>query len=295
MTKEVSRNGAIGLTMLSALLLGSQYVVVKMGVEGNNPLILGACIMTIGVLLVLAYMAYRGTIVKDMFRHWEFWAGAVANLSVVAFLLVGLTMTTASVSGLIVGSNALFVALFSFIIYKEGLSSRRILGLVIGFIGLVTITTRWDLAKIEGGELLGDILVLIASISVAVVVILSRTGLKKMSYDQWSFGLHVLMPPALLMLGLVFYADQGVSAEVWPNILFVGLLCTTLPTMLWTVAFPKLGAVTSATILMLESVFAVLLGVLILGEPLDAYVIIGALMTFSAIFLVANGERVGST
>ena len=290
MTKEVSRNGAIGLTIMSALLLGSQYVIVKMGVEGNNPLILGACIMTIGVVLVLAYMAYRGTIVKDMFRHWEFWAGAVANLSVVAFLLVGLTLTTASVSGLIVGSNALFVALFSFIIYKEGLFPPHP--------GAGDRLPRpghhhrpagtWR--RIEGGELLGDVLVLIASISVAIVVMLSRTGLKKMSYDQWSFGLHVLMPPALFLLGLAFFADQGVSAEVWPNILFVGLLCTTLPTMLWTVAFPKLGAVTSATILMLESVFAVLLGVLVLGEPLDAFVAVGALMTFSAIFLVANGK-----
>jgi drug/metabolite transporter (DMT)-like permease len=60
--------------------------------------------------------------------------------------------------------------------------------------------------------------------------------------------------------------------------------------MLWTFAFPKLGAVTSATVLMLESVFAVLLGVVVLGEPLDIFVVVGAMMTFSAIFLVANGK-----
>jgi drug/metabolite transporter (DMT)-like permease len=290
MRDQDGREAAIGLTILSALLLGSQYVVIKMGVEGQNPLYLGACIMTVGVLVVVAYMAWRRSLSWKFFHHWEFWAGAAANLAVVAFLLVGLTLTTASVSGLIVGSNALFVALFSFVIFREGLSPKRVLGLIIGFVGLVTITTHWDLATLESGQLLGDLLVLVASISVAVVVILSRGALKKMSYDQWSFGLHFLLPPALLVLGLVLFGDEGLSSDVWPTVLFVGALCTTLPTLMWTFAFPKLGAVTSATILMLESVFAVLLGVIILGEPLDAYVVVGALMTFSAIFLVANGK-----
>jgi drug/metabolite transporter (DMT)-like permease len=290
MTASEGRNGAIGLTILSALLLGSQYVVIKMGVEGQNPLYLGACIMAVGVLVVMAYMAWRGTLTWRIFHHWEFWVGAVVNLAVVAFLLVGLTKTTASVSGLIVGSNALFVALFSFVVFREGLSSKRIIGLAIGFLGLVTITTHWDIATLESGQLWGDVLVLIASISVAIVVLLSRGALKKMSYDQWSLGLHILLPPALAGLGLLLFADQGLSTEALPTILYVGIFCTTVPTMLWTFAFPKLGAVTSATVLMLESVFAVLLGVVVLGEPLDIFVVVGAMMTFSAIFLVANGK-----
>ena len=227
MSNEVSRNGAVGLTMLSALLLGSQSVVVKMGMEANDPLILGACIMTIGVLLVLAYIAYRGTIVKDVFRRWEFVAGLSPTSPWSRFPAGRADMTTASVSGLIVGSDALFVA-FSFIICGEGLGSRRILGLAVGFIGLVTIAARWDLAKIEGGELLGDILVLIASISVAIMVVLARRAEEDELMTR-SFGFHVLLPPALFMLGLVFFADQGVSAEVWPNVLFVGLLSPPCP------------------------------------------------------------------
>jgi len=81
----------------------------------------------------------------------------------------------------------------------------------------ILVRDGWDIATLESGQLWGDVLVLIASISVAIVVLLSRGALKKMSYDQWSLGLHILLPPALAGLGLLLFADQGLSTEALPT------------------------------------------------------------------------------
>jgi drug/metabolite transporter (DMT)-like permease len=117
---------------------------------------------------------------------------------------------------------------------------------------------------------------------------LTPRALKSLSFDQWTLSLHMLLPFTLLIIGL-FVPDQGdIGGNAIFLILYIGLVCSTVPTMLWTKALPKIGVVTSATVLMLESTFAVILSVVLLGEVLDSFVVVGALLTFGAIFLVAD-------
>jgi drug/metabolite transporter (DMT)-like permease len=68
----------------------------------------------------------------------------------------------------------------------------------------------------------------------------------------------------------------------------VGLLCTSVPTMLWAIGLRSLSLTTSATVLLSESVFAVLLGAIVLSEPLGPVTILGATLVFAAIFLAAR-------
>ncbi|QLH74236.1 MAG: DMT family transporter [Methanomassiliicoccales archaeon] len=286
-----TKEGAVGMTVLSSLMLGSSYVFIKMGVSEYDPYLLGALAMAIGTLACLVFMAYRRTLTIKMFRHREFWVAPVVNTGVVGFSYLGLTLTTASAGGLIIGSNVLFVALLSHLFFGERLSLRKASGLTLGFLGLVTITTRWDLKRLEGGELLGDALMLMSAVCIALVVVLSKGAMKKLTYDQWTLSLHMFLPFTLFALSMLVQDPHGVSDEMLPIAVFLGLVTTTVPTLLWTYALPKIGAVTTATVLMLESTFGVLLSVLILNEVLDAFVVAGALLTFVAIFFVANGDK----
>jgi drug/metabolite transporter (DMT)-like permease len=290
MDRSDSRDGAVGMTIISSLMLGSSYVFIKMGVSDYDPYMLGAMAMTVGTAACLVFMIYRGTLTKDMFRHWQFWAAPVLNTGVVGFQYAGLTLTTASAGGLIIGSNVLFVAILSFIFFKERLSRNRVLGLVIGFIGLITITTKWDASSFEGGELVGGVFMLLSAFCIALVMVVSKSAMEKLSFDQWTLALHMFLPFSLFGLSLLMADSNGLPGDALPLIVLIGLVCTTIPTLLWTKAIPKIGAITSSTVLMLESSFAVILSVVLLEEMLDAFVVVGALMTFAAIYFVANGE-----
>lgn len=283
-----ARNGAIGMTVISSLMLGSSYVVIKLGVGAYDPFYLSAAAMLVGTIVCLVYMTWRGTLVRSMTKSWEFWAASLLNTSVVGCQYIGLTLTTASAGGLIIGSNVLFVALLSFFILKEGLSTKRILGLALGFIGLITITTKWDIGIMSGNEMIGDLFMLASAISIALVVILSPRALKKLTYDQWTLSLHMFLPITLLTIGMFIPDQGGLGQNALPTILFLGLVCTAVPTLLWIKALPAIGVVTSATVLLLESTFAVVLSVFILKETLDAFVVVGALLTFIAIYFVAD-------
>jgi drug/metabolite transporter (DMT)-like permease len=64
-----------------------------------------------------------------------------------------------------------------------------------------------------------------------------------------------------------------------------------VPTLLWVGALRSISIVTSSTIILSESAFAVLLSILILHEPLDVFIVLGAALVFAAIYLVTIGER----
>ena len=226
----------------------------------------------------------------SMFHRWEFWVAPILNTGVVASQYIGLTMTTAAVAGLIVGSNVIFVAIFSRIVFKERLGRNRTIGLMIGFLGLITLTTKWDLSTLHGDQLVGDLLVLMSAVFISLVVIMSRVALKHLEYDQWSLSLHMFLPFTLLALALTVGNVSNYNGGALPLILYIGVMCSTVPTMLWVKALKHISVVTSATVLMLESTFAVLLSWLVLGELIDQFVIIGAFLTFVAIIFVAKQD-----
>ncbi len=284
------RTGAVLTTLLSSLMLGTSYVAVKMTVGEVNPFLLGAATMAVGSAVLLAYMLWKGMLDPAMLRRWEFWAGPIINTGVVAPSYVGLTMTTASVAGLIIGTNVVFVALFSRLLFGERLGKRRLFGLAIALLGLITLTTRWDLSLLDGSRMTGNLLVLISAVCIGVSVVTSRIALRSLTPEQWSLSLHLMLPPALLALYFLVPMDGGLSTVNIPAALFIGIVCTTVPTVLWTSALKHISVVTSATILMVESAFAVFLSWIFLGEVIDAFVVTGAVMIFAAILLMARSD-----
>jgi len=289
-TKLSPKTGAVLSTLLSSLMLGTSYVAVKMQVGEVNPFLLGAAVMSVGTAVLLTYMIWQGSLKKEMLGRWEFWVAPLVNTAVVAPSYVGLTMTTASAAGLIIGTNVIFVALFSRILFGERLGWRRLLGLMVALLGLVTLTTHWDLAALDASRMTGNLLVLLAAVSIGVSVVLSRIALRTLSPEQWSLGLHAFLPATMMALYFVVPMDGGLEPDNLGWLVFIGLLCTTVPTVLWTGALRHIGVVTSATVLLVESAFAVFLSWLVLGENMDAYVIAGAVMIFGAILLLARTD-----
>lgn len=277
-------------TLLSSLMLGTSYVAVKMQVGEVNPFLLGAAVMTVGSALLLTYMIWQGSLNREMLGRWEFWVAPLVNTGVVAPSYVGLTMTTASAAGLIIGTNVIFVALFSRILFKERLGWKRVLGLMVALLGLVTLTTHWDLSVLDPSQTTGNLLVLLAAGFIGVSVVLSRIALRRLSPEQWALGLHAFLPATLMALFFLIPMDGGMEMANLPWLVFIGVVCTTVPTVLWTGALRHIGVVTSATVLLVESAFAVFLSWIVLGESMDIYVIGGATMIFGAILLLARTD-----
>jgi len=277
------------LTFIGSLLLGSSYVAIKLGVSNVDPLLFATLVVGVGAVFMLAYTLFKGTFRLSIFGRWEAWAAMAVTFVLVACQYVGLSMTNASTGALIIGTNVLLVAPLSALLFKERLGRLRILGLAFGMVGLFVLTTRLDLGSISSGQLVGDALVFAATICIALTYMLSGYALRHMSYDQFVLSIFLFTALPLLLLYLLFGGSADADLSLVPLILYVGVLCTAVPTILWVWGLRYIGMVTSSTIILSEATFAVILAVLILDEPVNLFVILGAGLTFFAIFMVIRG------
>lgn len=283
---------ALLLSLAASLLFGSQYVVIKGGMGGVSPYLFGALTMSIGGILALVLVRRRKRVDLSVFRHWEVWAGMVATTCLIAFQYVGLTMAPASVGGLIVGSNVIFVVPISALMFGEVIGRKRALGVIIGLFGLFTLTTNWDLSSLSSSEFMGYLLLLGASFSIAASYPLTKLAVRHMDNVEWVMSFHLLTPVPLLALMLLTGGPGDVGSMSVPALLYVGLLCTSVPTILWAIGLGSLSLTTSATVLLSESAFAVLLGAVVGNEPLGELTLLGAALMFIAIFMVVRMDGI---
>jgi drug/metabolite transporter (DMT)-like permease len=286
--EERSARSALMLSLVASLLYGSQYVVIKNGMGGVNPLLFGAATMGIGGILALLLVHRRKQLDLSIFKRWEVWAGTLFATAMIACQYIGLTLSTASIGGLIVGSNVIFVAPLSAIIFREVIGRKQALGVAVGLLGLITITTGWDLSSLGSSVFWGYLLLLIASFSIAANYPITKFAVKVMGNDEWVMSFHLLSAFFLLILSFFIGGTGEVGSLSIPAVLFVGLFCTSVPTLLWAIGLGSLSMTTSATVLLSESAFAVLLGVVLLSEPLDSMTVLGAALVFLAIFTVSR-------
>ncbi len=297
---EQEKRVAVLFSLSAALLYGSQYVAIKEGLKGFAPLILGALSVGLGGLLALAFVIYRGDFRWSIFLGWDVLGGVAVTAGLIALQNAGLYLSPASLGGLIVGSSIIFVAPISFLFFGEKLGRRKVLAVLLGLLGLITLTTGWDLSVLRSGTFLGYILLVGASLCIAFSYPITRIALRRLNPYQWAMSFHLLVPLPLLALAFLSNNTQISNVDQLPFVIYIGAFCTALPTMLWAKGLEKISFVTSATILMAESAFAMVLGILVLGEKLDGVDLIGALLVFTAIFLAAvtgvsrrNGKKSG--
>jgi drug/metabolite transporter (DMT)-like permease len=286
----VGKRSALLLSLAASLLYGSQYVVIKDGMGSASPFLFGALTIGIGGILALLLVRRRKRIDLSIFRRWEVWAGTASTTCMIAFQYVGLTLSPASIGGLIVGSNVIFVAPLSALIFGEVIGRSRVLGVIVGLVGLFTLTTNWDLSTLSSNEFLGDLLLLGASFSIAANYPLTKLAVRHMDNFEWVMSFHLLTAIPLTALMLLTGGPGDLTTTSVPALLYVGLLCTSVPTILWAIGLGSLSLTTSATVLLTESAFAVLLGAVVMNEALGALTWLGAALIFVAIFLVVRAD-----
>jgi drug/metabolite transporter (DMT)-like permease len=286
--KGLQRKG-LALTLLSSLLLGSSYVVIKAGLTDLDPFLYSGLAIGIGALVALAYTLVRGTFTLAIFKRWEAWAAPLVTFVLLACQYTGLTLTTASTGALIIGANVLIVAPLSVLIFHDRLGRMRLVGLAVGMVGLIVLTTNLDPSSLEGGQLMGDLLLLVATACIALTYILSKFALRHMSFDQWVLTIHLFTPLPLFAMYFLFGNGSGVDPSMVPLIFYAGAFCTALPTLMWVWGLPHIGMIASSTIILSEATFAVFLAVVLLDEPLSWGMLLGAALVFLAIYLVVKG------
>lgn len=242
----------------------------------------------IAVFIVLKVM---GILRKPTKREWRFiFLGSFTNVLLhQLFLNVGLTMTTATSGGLILGMGPILTAIAAAIFLKYYPSRLQWLGLILGISG-VTIAV---LVGSEGFDTnLGDLFVFISILSqVLSYMVVSKAA---RTLDPRVMTAYMLVVGSFGLIVTSFIVEPGGMVKFldapplfWVVFLASGLIATALGHMIYNYAIGQAGATQSAIFMNLNPLFAMILSSLFLGEILT-------LRHFVGFFFIVAGVMLGS-
>jgi drug/metabolite transporter (DMT)-like permease len=180
------------------------------------------------------------------------------------------------------------------VLADEPITVNRLLGLVVGFIGLVVLTSP-SMAAGFGGSLPGQVALIGASISYAAAGVYARRtvrGVPALTSAFLEVGFAFLIT---LVLAVAFGSPWASSIE--PEALFsvgwLGLIGSGLAFLAFFYLLERWGATRTALVAYLLPVVGIILGVLVLQEDLSPPMLVGTALVIGGIALANSryGQR----
>lgn len=181
------------------------------------------------------------------------------------------------------------IALFGFLFFREKLNKLQAVGLLLSFIGVITIIARGNWAVLTGLSFAsGDLIVFFAMVAFAFYTLwlravpreINRIGLMAI---QIAAAFIFLIPLWLIERALGQYphwTNSGVLA-----LFYLGIFPSVLAYVMFNLGVAKFGAATAGLCIHLIPVFGAVLALLFLGESLHLYHAIGMIAILSGIKL----------
>jgi drug/metabolite transporter (DMT)-like permease len=257
-----------------SLLWGTPYLLIKVTVAELEPtfLVFARLAMSAGVLLPLA--AARGAL-RPARRQWRTLLTIAAMGIVVPFLLIayGEQHVASSLAALLIAADPLFIVLLAlWLDPSERAGGWRLVGLCLGFVGVAALLGL----NVSGDALgiLGSAMVLGAALCYAFSALLVKraSGVSPLG----STSVSLAMASVLLAPFAVFTLPA--HAPSWPvlaSLIALGLACTALAYVIYFSLIAAAGATRAALITYVNPAVAVVLGMLILGEPITVGTVVG--------------------
>lgn len=295
MTAAVQRFGTRGWLLFAAMAVvwGMPYLFIKQAVDSYSPASVVAGRTLIAAVLLLPFALRQGAL-RPAFAKigWVLLFGAIEMAG--PFLLLAHAEQTlpSGLTGLLVATVPLFAALIAFTGGDRGvLKPARILGLVIGFVGVAIVVVGPGLAAggTAGLVAVGEVLLVAIGYAIAPFIVAGKLrdvpALGTVTISLAAVGLAYL-PIALLTQNRVPTAQSTVS------LLALAVLCTAVAFILFFALIAHVGPARAPLFTYVNPVVAVVLGVIVLGEQITVGLLIGFPLVILGCWLAATGGTV---
>lgn len=188
-------------------------------------------------------------------------------------------------------TNPLWVALIGHAVLDEKLSRLRVIGLVLGVIGVgFALGGAFSLsADAIGGELLA----LLAALSWTTSTIVNRRA--RLPIDTWALTFWQMLTGALALLCVAYARGEHWPAHlpgaVWGWFFWLAIPGSTVSFGLWFLALTRGGATRSSGYLFLVPLFTVVLSTLVLHTSVTAAQALGGALVGLSLWLVNRTPR----
>lgn len=247
-----------------AVIWGIPYLLIKVAVDEIAPATLVLARTALGAALLLPIAFARGQI-RPLFARWQALLVYTAVEICGPWLLLGFAeqRLSSSLTGLLVAGVPLVGALLlRWGPERERLGGRRLLGLLVGLVGVAALV-GFEVGAGDRRAIAAMVVVVIGYALGPVILSRSLSDLPALGVVAASLGLAAL---AYVPAGLAQAPSAWPSGQVVLAVLTLAVVCTAVAFLVFFRLIAEVGAARSTVITYVNPAVAVLLGVLVLDE-----------------------------
>jgi drug/metabolite transporter (DMT)-like permease len=300
MTKDFWAHMAL---LAVALIYGANFIIAKAVMPDPIEPTSFIALRVVGASVLFWIISIRKIVLPQREDWWRFIACAIAGVATNQLLFFnGLALTSPVNASIIMTSNPIIVMVLSAIFLKQRITLMKTIGVALGAIGASMLL--WSSNGDTGGNssLLGDLFILLNSISYACYLVMVKPLMKKyhpLDIVAWTFLIAIFLVFPFGGMGLNAVSWSALTSWQWFCVAFV-IVCTTFLTYLFNIlAIHRLTPTIASSYIYLQPVFAGLFALLLASvverdytRDISWFKIGCALMIVAGVWLVSRRPAV---
>ena len=290
----MSRKSAL-IFALVGFLWGVPYLFIKVAVDEENgyaPAIVVFGRVLIGAAILIP-LAIKDRSIFAALRGIKYVAVYALLEMVIPWILIGTAeqKISSGLAGLLIASVPIWSNLITYFQGdKDALKANRIVGIGIGFIGVVLIV---GIETFTGSsDPLSILMVIVSAIAYAYAVIMIRNKLPDVSGIAINAVAMVLTAIFYLPFTIALWPDHAISREATYSVIALGVFSTGIAFAFFFTLMADIGPTRASLVTYWNTAIAVVLGVIILSEPLTIGMSIGLPLVMLGSWLVNRRQKV---
>lgn len=291
-----------------ALIWGSSFLLMKVGLHSLAPVQIAALRIMAGAVVLLLLLRMTGGRLPRGGRVWGHLLVSSIFLTAVPFtgFALGETRVSSALAGIGNATTPLAAVLFGLaLLPSDRLTTRKLVAVIVGFLGVVTIMQPWEAAGRP--DLVGFAIVVASGMSYGLGWTYLRRHLAHVDLGGLSQPTALLLCGSALMVPvtLVWWAIARPGAAPWSlagpgggaayghilAVVALGVVGTGLAYMLQFDVVRGAGVTISSTVTYLIPIVSIALGVLVLGEHLAWPQLAGFAIVLAAAVVIGMPQR----
>jgi drug/metabolite transporter (DMT)-like permease len=273
-------------------LWGIPYLLMKVAVADIPPPLIVTGRTFIGAAILIPIALKKNTL-KDAIKGIKY----VIPYAILEMVGPWILITNAEkeissgLAGLLIATVPIFSTIFSSLRGDHSVwQPKRIFGLVVGFIGIVALVGIESVTGSSNPKAIA--MVILAAIMYAYAVLMITTnlpGVDGIAINGVAMGLTCLF---YAPIAIAMWPSNPVSTQAITALLALGVFSTAIAFMLFFIVIVEIGPARGSLTTYVNTAVAVVLGILILSEPITLGIIVGLPMVVLGSYLASRKEKV---
>ena len=269
------------------------FVFYRVGVLEFGSLAFASLRVIFAGLVMLVFVLLKKKNRDGIKAHWKMLALVGLFSAALPFVLFSFSAQSVN-AGVLAVLNASVPMMSGFIarvFFKDRLSKKQALGLVIGVFGVIILMSESLFGGGDQGKgLVEGLLPMGYALFACVGYALGANITKNYLYDVSPVAITAgsLIIGSLIMLPVAFIEfpyGKAISIKAWVSVICIGVFSTAIALIFMNQLIKNIGPTRATSITLVIPIFAIILGYLLLGEALNIQAIIGSIVILIGTYL----------